>query len=129
MTGARGESTLKGADGRDVCILLTNRACANAERALGGKAVLTIAQEISRGEPGMGDVAQLLLVGMEAARQETKSSGRAVTLNDAYALMDEVGLIQAVKAVAEAVSAVISYVTEEQQDTEVPKATADNPTA
>lgn len=125
MTGARGESTLT-ANGRDVHILFTNRACANAERAL-GKSVIAVAQGFARGESGIGDVAQLLLVGIEAARQDSKQGGRATTLNDAYALMDEVGFAQAANAVMEAVAAVISYGTEgDEAEVEVPKVTADN---
>jgi len=125
MTGARGESIVQ-VDGREVRILFTNRALANAERAI-GRSILAVAQGFARGESGIGDVAQLLLVGIEAARQDARITGRATTLNDAYTLMDAVGFAQAANAVMEAVAAVIQYGTEsDEADAEVPKATADN---
>ena len=126
MTGARGESIIQ-VNGREVRILFTNRALANAERVL-GKSIIAVAQGFARGDSGIGDVAQLLLYGMEAARQDAHSTGRATTLNDVYSLMDEIGFSQAANAVMEAVAAVLQYGTDEG-DGEAPKATMDNPSA
>jgi hypothetical protein len=112
-TSARGDAVIQ--DGkREVRLLFTNRALANAERQI-GKSVIAVAQGFSRGDTGIGDVAALLSAGMEAARQEARTGGRATTLSDAYGVMDTVGFERATQAVMEAISAVLSYKGDEAQ--------------
>jgi hypothetical protein len=110
MTGARGDVSIQDGE-HEVRLLYTNRALANAERAL-GKSIIAVAQAFGSGGCGIYDVAQLLLAGMEAARQESKATGRAHTLGDAYAVMDRAGFTQAANAVMEGIAAVLSYGTE-----------------
>jgi hypothetical protein len=114
MTGARGDVSIQDGD-HEVRLLYTNRALANAEHAL-GKSVIAVAQAFGSGGCGIYDVAQLLLAGMEAARQEARATGRAHTLGDAYAVMDRAGFTQAANAVMEGIAAVLSYGTEMPED-------------
>jgi hypothetical protein len=111
--GARGETTLRVGE-TEYRLLYTNRAIAEAEAAL-GKSIIAVARE-----PGIADVGQLLAAGMEAARREAKTGGRAYTVNDAYHVMDEVGFATAAKAVLEAVAAVLSYSSAEESEPESP---------
>jgi len=106
-TGARGDAVIQAGE-REVRLLFTNRALANAERQI-GKSVIAVAQGFARGDTGISDVAQLLMAGMEAARQEARTGGRATTLNDAYGVMDQVGYERATQAVMEAIASVLSY--------------------
>jgi hypothetical protein len=109
-TGARGDVSIQDGD-HEVRLLYTNRALGNTERAL-GKSVIAVAQVFGTGGCGIYDVAQLLLAGMEAARQEARATGRAHTLGDAYAVMDRVGFSKAANAVMEGIAMVLSYGTE-----------------
>ena len=77
-TGARGDVSIQDGE-REVRLLYTNRALANAERAL-GKSVIAVAQAFGTGGCGIYDVAQLLLAGMEAARPATLDSWRAASM-------------------------------------------------
>jgi hypothetical protein len=107
--GARGETIIRSGDaGEEHRILFTNRALAEAESAT-GKSVIAIAQGFANGATGIGDVAQMLAVGLEAARRDAKLGGRAYTLGDAYRIMDEVGFTIAARAVMEAVAAVLKF--------------------
>jgi len=105
--GARGESIIQG-DGAEYRVLFTNRALAEAESAC-GKSVIAIAQGFTNGATGIGDVAQMLAVGLEAARKDARTVGRAYTIGDAYRIMDEVGFTVATRAVMESVAAVLKF--------------------
>ena len=107
MAGARGEATIQTPDG-EARILFTNKALADAERAT-GKTVLELAGGARDGKLGVGDIAQLLLVGMEAARRDARTGGRSHILNDAWAVLDAVGFGTAAAAVIEAMAAVLNY--------------------
>lgn len=104
---ARGERTFK-AGARDVTVLFTNRALANAEQRL-EKGIIGVAQGLISGESGLTEVAVLLQVGMEAARVEARVGGGQVSLNDAYKVLDEAGFAAVTGPVMEAVAAVLSY--------------------
>ncbi len=119
MGGARGDAVIQVGEG-EVRILFTNRALANAERQI-GKSVIALAQGFARGDTGIGDVAQLLSAGMEAARQDARTGGRATTLNDAYGIMDAVGFERATQAVMEAISSVLSYKGDEETASPAPE--------
>lgn len=116
MTGARGEAFLEDG-GERVAVLYTNRALAEVERAT-GKSVLSLAHSIE--SLAVGDVAQLLLAGMEAARRDARAGGRAYTINDAYAVLDRLGFATVAMAVVEAVTAVLTYQPGEEADANPP---------
>jgi len=104
--GARGEGVIQIGE-RSVRVLFTNRALARAETAL-GRNVVELLREASRGGFGMNDVAELLRLGMDAARRED-GAGQAVTLDEAYGVIDEVGFIAATRVVIEGLSAVMRF--------------------
>jgi hypothetical protein len=114
MAGARGESTIELAD-REVNVLFTNRALADVEQKL-GRSILATAQGLAEGSTGIGEVAVLLRAGMEAARKDAGQPGPAVALNTAYDVMDEAGFGPVAAAVMEAVGAVLSWGTSEDED-------------
>lgn len=107
MTGARGEAIISAAE-REVRILFTNRALAEAEAQI-GRSIIAVAQGFADGSSGITETAHLLRTGMEAARRDAGEGGRAISLVDAYAVLDEVGFAPVVTAVCEAVAAVLSY--------------------
>jgi len=115
MSGARGEAIIRSDDGGEVEVLFTNRALATAEKFL-GRSIIGIAQGFSDGESGITEVVKLLQVGMEAARRDARIGSRAVTLNDAFAVLDEAGFATVAAAVMEAVAAVLSYGPGEETD-------------
>lgn len=104
---ARGESVIT-LDDREVNLLFTNRALAQAEKAM-GKSVLGVVNGLGNGAAGFDDLAQLMAAGMEAARREEKLGGRVVTVRDAFEVMDEAGFADCLTATVEGVAAVISY--------------------
>lgn len=93
---------------REVRILFTNRALAEAEQAM-GKGVIGVAQGFATGSTGLFEVAHLLRAGMEHARREAKQRGRPITLNDAYEVLDQCGFSRVAQTVMESVAAVLSY--------------------
>ncbi len=107
-TGARGEGIIVLPDGEQVRVLFTNRALVEAERAL-GKSILALAQGFGDGIVGIGDVAQLLLVGMQASRRDERAGGPIPNLASAYDVMDQVGFAKVAEAVIGAVAGVLSY--------------------
>lgn len=108
MTGARGEGRLQTPSGVEVVVLFTNRALAEAERAT-GKSVLQLA-DAGRGTGlGIGDLANLLAIGMEFARREAGTGGPRITLGNAYSILDEVGFVKVAQVVLEALATVLSY--------------------
>lgn len=106
--GARGEATISLDDGREVQVLYTNRALAEAEQAL-QQSVLEVAQGFADGHSGVYDVAVLLRCGMEAARREARMGGGAISLNNAYEVLDAAGFSAVAAQVMGAVAAVLSY--------------------
>lgn len=106
-TGARGESFLQVED-KSYPILFTNRAIFRAERAT-GKAVLEIANLIQEQTLSMGDLMQMLLVGLEAGRRDAKDGTRPYQLTNAWDILDAVGFRAALVAVFEALAEVLSY--------------------
>lgn len=115
-TGARGEAVLTVGD-EQIAVLFTNRALAEAERAT-GKTILQLARAASASELGMGDTAQLLHCGMEAARREARPGGRSYTINDAWRVLDQLGFGRVAVAIMEAIVAVLSYNSEAKAEAE-----------
>jgi hypothetical protein len=116
---ARSEGTIQanGADGRptEVTVLFTNRALAEAEAAI-GRGIIGVAQGFRDGRSGVGDVAQLLRAGMEAARRDQRRGGRVVTLLDAYRVLDEAGFTAVAEVVMTAVAEVLGYSGEKAEE-------------
>jgi hypothetical protein len=106
VSGARGEAYLV-VDGDQRSILFTNRALAEAERLI-GKGLFGLIMEGKR-ELTFEATAQLLWVGMEHARRESRAGGAAYKIADAWAVMDTCGIGPCVTAIFEAVTAVMSY--------------------
>lgn len=107
MTGARGEATICLED-REVHLLYTNRALANAERMM-GKSIVAVARGFSAGESGILDLGYILLAGMQAAKVDARIPGRQYSLDDAYEILDEVGFAGVAGPVMESVADVLSY--------------------
>lgn len=105
--GARGERVIAGEAG-EVRVLFTNRAIAEVEQVT-GKSIIDIAQGFQEARSGVREVGTLLRAGMEAARRDARSGGRAVTLDDAFEVMDDVGFGVAATAVMEAVAEVLGH--------------------
>lgn len=109
---ARFEGTLEVKDTkgktREIRVLFTNRALAEAEQAM-GKGVIGVAKGFATGETGMVEIAYLLKAGMEHARRDAKEHGRPVSLNDAYEVLDDAGFSRVAQVVMESVAAVLSY--------------------
>ena len=107
MTGARGEAILR-TEEREYSLLFTNRALAQAERAT-GKGVLQLLSAGQAQALGMNDVAQLVTLGLEAARRDNRAGGRSYTMDDTWQILDELGFVAVFAAVLEALAAVIAY--------------------
>ncbi len=105
--GARGEAFLQAGD-QSYPILFTNRAIFRAERVT-GKPILQIASTISEMTLSMGDLVQLLLVGLEGGRRDARDGSRPYALNDAWDILDTAGFRAALVAVFEALAEVLSY--------------------
>ena len=116
MSGARGEVTLRAGE-RDVHILFTNRALAEAEQRL-NRSILGVAQGLTDGTTGLGETVVLLRAGMEAARRDAGERGPAVALETAYNVMDAAGFGPVAAAVMEAVGAVLSWGTSDDDQGE-----------
>jgi len=104
---ARGERVIETPDD-EVRILFTNLALANAEQRM-NKSVLAVARQLIDGQAGITEVAHLLRAGMEAANRSNGRRREAVSLADAYAVMDQVGLTTVITAVLEAMTEVLMY--------------------
>ena len=105
--GARGDATIQAGE-REVRVLYTNRALAEAEAQL-GRSVIALAQGMSEGQCGITETAHLLRAGMEAQRRDARESGRTVTLGDAYEVLDAAGFPAVIAAVMGAVAEVLGY--------------------
>lgn len=112
--GARGEAIIVTED-RDVPILYTNRAIAEAEEST-GKAIIGMLDGFQTGSSGITELAHLLRAGMEAARREARLGGRRVSLPQAFDVLDEVGFAAAAEAVMTAVAAVLAYGTDAEDE-------------
>lgn len=103
--GARGEEYID-TEGQQYPVLFTNRALAEAERLL-GKGIMQIAMAIDN--IAVTDVARLAVIGLEHARKDRKDARRSYTLDDAYGLLDEFGVVPVATAVYNAMAAVLNY--------------------
>ncbi len=104
-TGARGEAFVD-AENQSHPVLFTNRAIAEAERSL-GKGVVAIVSEVD--SISLGALARLTAIGLEYARRDRKDGGKSITVDDAFAVLDEYGMTAVAAAVYGALSDVMSY--------------------
>ena len=95
-------------DDREVKILYTNRALATAEKLM-GKSVISVAQGFADGGSGIAEIAILLQVGIDEYRRDARLGGPAITVNDAYSIMDEVGFSEIAGVVMNAIAQVLGY--------------------
>lgn len=105
--GARGESIVTVGE-REYRILFTNRALAEAEKAI-GKSTVSIARDAQQLDVSFADLAVLLRSGLEAARRDAGNQGRAVLPTDAFDLLDAAGFTKCLVAVMEALATVLAY--------------------
>ena len=105
--GARGEALLE-LDGEAYPILYTNRALAQAEKAI-GKPMLQLLSRLETSTLSIADTAQLLAIGMEFGRRDAKSGPRMLTIDDAWRVMDALGFTTVLTAVLGAVADVLSF--------------------
>lgn len=106
-TGARGEAILT-VDGKEYRVLFTNRALAEAEKAL-GKSTTAIMRAAINNELGIGDLAVLIQVGMNAARRDAMGGTRLLPANAALDLLDHLGFLKALVPVVTAITEVLTY--------------------
>lgn len=111
---ARGEQIITLPDGKEVAVLFTNRALADAEQQM-GKSVIGVAQGFTAGQSALTDLAHLLRTGMAAARRDA-GNRVPVTMAEAYTVMDEVGFTAVAQAVMPALAAVLGYNGEDGAD-------------
>lgn len=114
MPGARGEATIEAGD-REVAVLYTNRALAEAEEQI-GKSIIETSQGFAEGKIKVSDVAHLLRAGMEAARRDARTGGRPVSMPAVFEVLDEVGLVAVAEVVMIAVAEVLTYGTDAEVD-------------
>jgi len=105
---ARFEGLLELDTGKEVRVLFTNRALAEAEQQM-GKGVIGVAQGFASGQTGLFELAHLLRAGMEFARRDARVGGRPVSLNDAYEVLDTAGFTRVAQMVMETLAACLSY--------------------
>jgi len=116
---ARGVRTIE-VNGREIPILFTNRALVSAEKQI-GKGIIGLLNSFSMGgDLGIGDLVALLRAGMEAARQDGRKSGKPVSNDDAFNIIDEIGFTAAIVPVMEAVAEVISFTQAEPDQVDDP---------
>ena len=113
-TGARGEGRLE-ADGEVFTILYTNRALADAEVAT-GKSIMGMVSAFQRDVIRIRDMAELLAVGLEHSRRETRSRPKTYKVDEAYELMDRVGFGSVALVVMEAIAAVLMFDRDKDSD-------------
>jgi hypothetical protein len=95
---ARGEAFIK-AKKREVPILFTAQAISNAEQQL-KKTITDAMNELAAGHVSFTDTASLLRAGMEAARLAGHYGGKPISTQDAFALIDEVGIVPVIQALS-----------------------------
>lgn len=105
--GARGERIIEAGD-KEIRILFTNRALAEAEAQI-GRSIFGVAQGLLNGQSGIKEIVELLRAGMQAARRDAGERPFTVRLETAYRLLDEAGVSTVAAALMEAVAVVLSY--------------------
>ena len=113
--GARGEGAIVLPSGDEQVVLYTNRALVEAEQAT-GKSILALSREFEGGTFSVGDIAQLTLVGLRAARRDARAGGPIPNIHDVYDLLDQAGFTEVARVVVGAVADVLSYSPDDDSD-------------
>lgn len=112
-TGARGEGVIELPDGEEINLLYTNRALADVEKST-GTSIILVADGFANGRTGVREMAQVLRAGMEAHRRDARAGGRAVTVGDAFDVLDAVGFARVAEVAMTAVGEVLGYGVDEE---------------
>ena len=104
---ARGERIIRAGD-KEITVLFTNRALADAEERM-GRSIFGLVQGLMGGQTGMADIAELLRTGMQAARRDAGERPSTVSLDSAYAVLDTAGVTPVATILMSAIAAVLSY--------------------
>lgn len=103
MSKRRGYTKLVLPDGKEIPLLFDMRALAAAEQGM-GKSTIAL---MKSGDIGISEMAQLIAAGASSARPTKRMS-----VNKAYAVLDQVTYVKAVAVVATAVADVFATVEE-----------------
>ena len=114
MKSARSEKRLT-VGGQEYLLLYNMAALADAENRT-GKSVTELARGASNGSLGIGDVANLFVAGLEAARRAYHTTSRAFQLQRAYELMEQAGYAKVATTVFEGVADVLGFDPDEDED-------------
>ena len=106
MPGARGEVWLD-LEGRRVMLFYTTGALREAERSLGHSVIRALQPSEGR-DLSITEVAVLLHVGMEHGRRAAHLGSRAITMADADAVIDELGVMEVYRIVGTAIAEVLN---------------------
>lgn len=87
-------------------VLYTNRALLNVETWT-GKSINQIISGFIDGKSGVHEIARLLQAGIDAARKDS-GGGKQVTLDDALSALDDIGTVNALNQIQEAVIGVLN---------------------
>jgi hypothetical protein len=87
-------------------VLYTNRALLNVETWT-GKSIIQIVRGFVDGKSGVNEIARLLQAGMDAARKDG-GGGKQVTLDAALDALDDIGTINALNQLQDAVGGVLN---------------------
>lgn len=104
--GARGEETIVIGE-KEISVLFTNRALAEAEGKL-GESVTVTAGKLASGDVSMNTLAELLRCGMQAAARDAGETSR-VSINEAFDVLDGAGFTFVLEKVATAMTGCLSY--------------------
>lgn len=102
-------------EGREVPVVFTNAALADAEARL-GMSIMVVVQGFVNQRSGVTQVGALLRAGMEAGKKASKIQGRTPTIQDAYKIMDEIGLAKAIELIIEPLNATLRFGIEEEPE-------------
>ena len=93
---------------REVPLLYTNMALADVEARL-GRSVVSVVQGFINGRSGVTEIGTLLRAGMEAGKKSSKQPGRTPTMEDAYEIMDELGMTKVAEEIMVIITEVLSF--------------------
>lgn len=112
MKSARHEARmLIGED--EYTVLYTMQALADAETRT-GKSITSLAQGAAASNLAVGDLANMFLSGLEAARRARLYSGRPFNLQRVYEMMEQAGYASVATVVFEGVGNVLGYDPDEE---------------
>lgn len=106
--GARGEGLITLPGGDEVEILFTNRALAEADSRMTRPVFAVVLTDLPRGEVRLADLAQMLRSGVNAANRDRRRR-ETITMDQAYNIMDSVGISEVMRVVMFAAADVLKF--------------------